>query len=215
MIRLLVAVAVLTSPVAAQSIAPDRPHVILPSLVSKVTPDWPVGVRGATGKRVVVQAVIGVDGVPREVTILSSGDERLNEAAIDAVQKWRYTPATQAGAPVAMYFTINLDTGPHTMEGGIAPRRVTAVDPEYPESLRPEKVKGEVEVELKIGTDGSILATKVIRSDHPAFTDAALRAFAASKYEPATRKGRPVVAYERLVVKFRSKDAAKKPEVSN
>jgi protein TonB len=40
--------------------------------------------------------------------IVSSPDESLSQAALDAVRQWRYQPYTLNGEPVAVMTTINL-----------------------------------------------------------------------------------------------------------
>jgi len=46
-----------------------------------------------------VGAVIGKDGVPRNLKILS-GDPRLIDSALAAIRQWRYSPATLDGEAV-------------------------------------------------------------------------------------------------------------------
>ncbi len=53
--------------------------------------------RGESGT-VTVRAEIGVDGVPDEVSVAtSSGSRLLDRAAMDAVRRWRFTPAMRDG----------------------------------------------------------------------------------------------------------------------
>ena len=48
--------------------------------------------------KTVVRVLIGVDGLPRSATIhQSSGYERLDEAARNAVMSWRYVPGKRNG----------------------------------------------------------------------------------------------------------------------
>ncbi|MBT3361045.1 MAG: TonB family protein [Rhodospirillales bacterium] len=56
--------------------------------------------RGLEG-RVIVRVVVGVDGKARSLRIASSSAHRmLDEAALKALQKWRFEPARRAGIPV-------------------------------------------------------------------------------------------------------------------
>lgn len=51
--------------------------------------------------RVVVRALVGTDGQPQTVEVhISSGSERLDKAALDAVRQWRFIPARRGDAPV-------------------------------------------------------------------------------------------------------------------
>ena len=69
---------------------------------SIVEPDYPpqcrrLGIEGS----VRVKVLVGTDGRPRDVVIdRSSGDARLDEAAVVAVRKWRFEPARRDGKAV-------------------------------------------------------------------------------------------------------------------
>ena len=55
--------------------------------------------RGDRGT-VMVRASIGPDGVPTSVSVVDgSGSRLLDRAALEAVQQWRFHPATQNGSP--------------------------------------------------------------------------------------------------------------------
>jgi periplasmic protein TonB len=61
---------------------------------------------GEQGK-VVVRVLIGVDGLAQKAEIrTSSGFERLDQAALATVLKWRYVPGKRGGVPEAMWFNI-------------------------------------------------------------------------------------------------------------
>jgi TonB family C-terminal domain len=67
-----------------------------------VEPDYPPQCRrlGIEGN-VRVRIVVGTDGRPRNVTLdRSSGEPRLDEAALDAVRLWRFEPARSDGKAV-------------------------------------------------------------------------------------------------------------------
>ncbi|QOW20614.1 TonB family protein [Lysobacter ciconiae] len=55
--------------------------------------------RGESGT-VMVEAMIGADGVPTAVRVARrSGSNDLDRAAVEAVRRWRFQPATQDGRP--------------------------------------------------------------------------------------------------------------------
>ncbi|WP_309678745.1 energy transducer TonB [Polaromonas sp.] len=61
---------------------------------------------GEQGK-VVVRVLIGIDGTAQKVEIRqSSGFERLDQAALSTVQRWRYVPGKRGGVPEAMWFNV-------------------------------------------------------------------------------------------------------------
>jgi protein TonB len=56
---------------------------------------------------VVVRARIEVNGSASQAEIrTSSGYERLDQAALQTVKRWRYLPGKRAGVPEAMWFNI-------------------------------------------------------------------------------------------------------------
>jgi protein TonB len=82
-------------------------EMIAPRLLSSVDPVYPNAARIARlpGK-VVVEAVIGVDGRVESARVIASTNPLFDEAALEAVRKRRYTPATMNGRPVSVYFTV-------------------------------------------------------------------------------------------------------------
>ena len=93
---------------------PGRDGVTQPVLVleSKVQPDYPrLARKSRVEGRVVLQAVIGADGGVYEVRVLDCNRPGLGfeEAAIEAISRWRYDPATQDGVPVEVFFTIRVE----------------------------------------------------------------------------------------------------------
>lgn len=67
-----------------------------PGLVKKVEPRYPQMAQAARIEgQVVVDAVILKDGTVSEVKVLSSTSELFNQACIEAVRQWRFTPGPQ------------------------------------------------------------------------------------------------------------------------
>jgi protein TonB len=86
-------------PAAAPVIAP-RP---LAGMESDQPPRYPEAARrrGEQG-RVMLRVSVSTDGLPTDVEIArSSGHHTLDEAAVSAVKRWRFVPASQGGRPVA------------------------------------------------------------------------------------------------------------------
>jgi TonB family protein len=81
-----------------------------PSLVHAVDPIYPeaLSTREVQGM-VFVEAQIEVDGSVADVTILSSSDPHLAEAAAAAVKQYKFTPATLDGQPVKATFRVEVD----------------------------------------------------------------------------------------------------------
>jgi protein TonB len=84
--------------------------MVRPVLLSRVEPSYPqVARRAGLGGRVTVRAVIAEDGSVDTVEVLASTNSLFNEAAVDAVRKWRYRPARMNGGPVRVYFSVVVD----------------------------------------------------------------------------------------------------------
>jgi hypothetical protein len=96
---------------AAGGVEPIHPtgDAVLPVLMVGVEPEYPKGVR--IGGNVILQAVIGVDGGVRDVSVLTSSNPILNNPSIEAVSQRLYWPAHLDGKPVPIYFTIRVDFG--------------------------------------------------------------------------------------------------------
>jgi TonB family protein len=81
--------------------APDR--------IRYVAPVYPAVAQAARVSGIVIlEAVVGVDGAPTDVRVLKSID-LLDEAAIEAVRQWRYTPTTLNGVPVPVIMTVTVN----------------------------------------------------------------------------------------------------------
>jgi len=84
-------------------------EMLVPKLVTRVDPIYPNVARKARLQgRVIVEAVIGLDGAVESAKILTSTSTLFDDAALEAVRQWRYTPATMNGRPVRVYFTVSV-----------------------------------------------------------------------------------------------------------
>ena len=97
---------------AAPSPAPAPPLLVLPSsdadYLQNPKPPYPALSKrlGEQGK-VIVRVLIGVDGTAQKTEIKqSSGFDRLDQAALATVLRWRYVPGKRAGVPEAMWFNV-------------------------------------------------------------------------------------------------------------
>lgn len=78
-----------------------------PELIRRVNPEYPKKARKQrTEGTVRIYAIIGKDGVPHD--LLVKGDPLLNEAAIKAVQQWRYQPGSLSGVPVEIDVIVDV-----------------------------------------------------------------------------------------------------------
>ncbi len=86
-------------------------EIVPPELImdSKVEPVFPELARVARlSGRVMLRAVIDEEGSVVEIEVIgpSQPDFGFEAAAIEAVQQWRYSPATLRGRPVAVYMVV-------------------------------------------------------------------------------------------------------------
>jgi protein TonB len=93
-----------------RSIADDTVYTkvdINPVPVKTPPPDYPLTLkREGTAGLVAVSVVIDETGVVTSATVAKSSNSGFDEAAMDAVKKWKFKPAQKDGVPVKMKVTI-------------------------------------------------------------------------------------------------------------
>jgi protein TonB len=109
----------ITTPVALAPAAPPAPpappRIVLPSsdadYLANPRPAYPpLSKRLGEQGKVVVRVLIGTDGTAQKAEIrTSSGFDRLDQAALATVQRWRYVPGKRDGVPEAMWFNIPIN----------------------------------------------------------------------------------------------------------
>jgi len=73
-------------------------------------PDYPrKGRDGRKGGTVVLSAVVGSDGLPRDLSVTHSLSPGFDQSAIDAVNRWKFSPATKDGKPIATQIKVEID----------------------------------------------------------------------------------------------------------
>lgn len=81
--------------------------MVRPVVMVKVEPSYPQTARRAgLGGRVTLRAVIAEDGSVASVEVFASTNSLFDDAAVEAVRKWRYRPALMNGRPVRVYFSV-------------------------------------------------------------------------------------------------------------
>lgn len=92
-------------PIVEEKIEPPRFGV---AYLNNPAPDYPTLSRhmGEQG-RVLMKVLVSADGAADEIQIeKSSGSERLDNAAINAVKKWRFIPAKKNNQPLSAYVLV-------------------------------------------------------------------------------------------------------------
>ena len=81
----------------------------LPVVLFSPDPVYPEAARRAHLQgRVILEAIIGTDGGVRDVRVLKSANPLLDQAAMDAVLRWRYQPARVGSREVAVYLSVSI-----------------------------------------------------------------------------------------------------------
>jgi periplasmic protein TonB len=102
---------VVAPPPATEPIAPVRLHpgMTAPMKVADAAPVYPAVARLAHVQGVVIlEAVLDVEGRVDSVRVLRS-IAQLDQSAVDAVRRWRFTPALLNGQPVSVVMTVTVN----------------------------------------------------------------------------------------------------------
>jgi protein TonB len=81
-----------------------------PTLLSKVEPEYSEEARKAKFQgAVILQIVVDEKGLPRDIKIIRPLGLGLDQKAVEAVEKWRFTPGKKDGKPVPVYAQIEVN----------------------------------------------------------------------------------------------------------
>ena len=84
--------------------------VTAPRPVKTPYPNYPKEARDRRIEGMVgLWVVLGPDGLPRQISLVKSLGYGLDEAAIEAVRKWRFKPSMKDGKPVAVQINMELN----------------------------------------------------------------------------------------------------------
>ena len=90
---------------------PGEPRITPPKLLKQTKPVYPPGARDfRVAGALVVQVIIGADGVPSEPRVLRPlGVPTLGYAALECVREWRFEPARREDTPVPVTFNLTVN----------------------------------------------------------------------------------------------------------
>lgn len=180
-----------------------------PKPLKQERPVYPFGLRyaGVIG-RVTLQSILDEQGNVAEVHVVRSNNPFFERPAIDAMMKWKFTPAMKAGRPVRVRIQqeIRFDMSGITTQSlwSIAPPKdPTKLPPEYRWDIAPEPVstfmpaypfeallagqKGKATARYVIDTDGRVIAARVMEATMPEFGAALLAMIDGWRFKPARR----------------------------
>lgn len=97
-----------TGPISISDLG-QRPDVTMPLALETPDPVYPeVARRVHVQGQVVLEAIIGADGLIRDARVIRSANPLLDRAATEAVLRWRYRPARIGSRPVSVYLSVVL-----------------------------------------------------------------------------------------------------------
>lgn len=166
------------------------------------------------GYMVVTEITFNEQGVPEEAKIVQSddptGDHFLEQLAINMSEQDKQPARLKDGKPVKFKarrpfsFPVEGDQGEAANASRPVLRAGNQVIPSYPESLATKGDIGGAIIELAIQADGKVQAVRALRSSHPEFAEAAMKALAQWVFNPDDRPGAPAVSHWRAAIGFTS-----------
>jgi len=192
-----------------------------PRLIKKVDPVYPEEARRERIEGVVIlEATTDKEGNVINIRVLRSKDPLLDQAAMDAVRKWKYQPFYINGEPKGLIFTVTVrfrlkeretekfDKGAVVAEEDKnikIPKLLKKVDPVYPEEARKALVQGVVVLRVRVNEEGLVEQILVMKSESGLLNQPAIDAVKKWKYEPLLIEGKPTPAVFNVTVAFRLK----------
>jgi protein TonB len=84
-----------------------------PRVISRNEPNYPQQARkGQAAGPIVIWMIVDSDGGTRDIHVHHGISPELDHAAVEAVEKWRFEPATTEGKPVSVRIAIQFDFQP-------------------------------------------------------------------------------------------------------
>ena len=85
-------------------------EVTAPHVIFKVDPQYTEEARAAKiDGQVTLSVVIGADGMAHQINVMSTPDAGLGTKAVEAVEQWKFQPATLKGEAVPVKATIEVN----------------------------------------------------------------------------------------------------------
>lgn len=206
-----------------QAYIPKMPGVP-PKVISRVPPVYP-RVMKATGLRgeVLLEFIIDNTGVVKDVVVIKTNNPGFNEAAIEALMKWKFEPGRKAGEPVnarmQQTFVFEIEAGgrdyssvepgskkakealPEAYRYDLPPKAKALVTPVFPFVMIKEKT-GNAKVAFLIDVTGRVTDVKVLAASNPAFGLAMTAALEVYEFIPAQKNGKPCPSVLNMEQKF-------------
>ena len=202
------------------------PGVIPPVVIERAPVEYPSDAADSAVEGVtVLKLVVTEEGAATDIQVISSHGDAFDQAAIDALKRCKFDPATVNGKPVPIhvfarvrFFAGRRETYPRILSqrglgagpGGFSTNRfdkppvVTYLAPAvFSEKARRAKYQGVVLVSTVIDEQGNPTDIKVVRSVGMGLDEKAIESVRKSRFLPAMKDGKPVAAQITIEVNFR------------
>lgn len=194
---------------------PDRvtsPGSGLPSLNTYVAPKY-TDAACAVYWRGAILARIGIDeaGTPKSIILMNSPGLGMDQAVSEALQTWRFSPATKGVQPLPSSAIIEFDFGPPGKTNAAstsnlsklsAPTVVVKTTPAFPTRTPPRAQKGPVVLEIVVDEQGVPCNIRVRRSIGRAWDERAIQAVQSWRFRPGTMDGHPIATEATVAISF-------------
>jgi TonB family protein len=131
-------------------------EVTRPEILSMTKPVYTEAARRArvTGT-VIVEAVIDEQGNVTEARVLKGLPMGLDQAALDAIQAWKFKPATLQGRPVRVYYVLTVNFNVDDSPFGYGPTflKFLGQNPEFAAHLRGKRYPEAAEILDRLATE--------------------------------------------------------------
>ncbi len=193
--------------VMAGLLAAQNDGVTQPSLIYRSEPEYSAeATRARVQSSVMLSIIVGEDGRAHDIKVTHGAGFGLDEKAIEAMDQWRFNPATRDGHPAAvpanieMNFSILARNDPEDHTGQQARLNFTLP----PGATRPELVAGKLPANpaapgkqalrfhLQVDAQGAPKNVSALSSTDPAWEKQVLRVVQTWRFQPATMNGSAV-----------------------
>jgi len=176
-----------------------------------VLPDYPPdALKERVGGLATVRMIVDEKGDVASVRLLDADDARLGSAAVAAARKWVFSPALDAGRPVACSMDAPVEFFPDEAGRKLKPGELPpegklpqpsplslakpseTFDADYPDSLLTRKLSGKVRFKCSVTPKGKAILVRVLAASHADFVIPALASLDRWVFTPAMQGDLPV-----------------------
>lgn len=202
------------------------PGVITPVVIERAPVEYPPETPANTVEGMtVLKLVVTEEGVATGIQVISSHGDAFDQAAVDALKRCKFDPATVNGKPVPIhifarvrFFADKRETFPRMLShyglgAGMGapsarnfdqpPVAIYMAPAEFSEKARKAKYQGVALVSAVIDEKGAPTDVKVVRSLGMGLDEKAIESVYKSRFRPAMKDGAPVAAQVTIEVNFR------------